>query len=184
MSTVYGMPFHLEDTTGNVFDSSFTDLYQRMSFTVRATMRSPERTAVMVHNASSGAGHGGLMVPVASFDFGANNALGTVKIGHGEIMEIEKYLVKVSRNNSMIRKFTASDAQAYTWTYNGTEDVEWTCTNSRGYAVASYSLKSEHEPTYEHSSGCMLYVEEAYAHIAGELLASLTIMRHIAKYRL
>ncbi len=39
------------------------------------------------------------MVPFACLDFGANNALGTVKIGEREPveMEMEKYLVKVSR---------------------------------------------------------------------------------------
>ncbi|KAI0694260.1 hypothetical protein BC835DRAFT_1406469 [Cytidiella melzeri] len=185
MSVAYGLPFNLEDTTGNITDSNFTDFYQRMSFSVRTTMRTPDRSALMIYNASStSAGRGGLMVPVACLEFQGNNGLGTIKIGSGENIEMEKYLARVSRNNSLARKFTASDGQEYTWTYTGTEDAEWTCANNRGYAVSSYSLKSEVEPKYEHSSGCMLYIDESFPHIAGELLASLTIMRHIAKYKL
>lgn len=99
MSTVLGMPYIFEDTTGNVFDSNFTEFHQRMSFSVRCTMRTTERTVVMIYNASGPSGRSGLMVPFACLDFGANNALGTVKIGEREPveMEMEKYLVKVSR---------------------------------------------------------------------------------------
>lgn len=74
------MPYHLEDTTGNLSDSTFTDLHQRLSFSVRTTMRSADRTVIMIHNLPSEMGHSGLMVPAACLDFGANNALGTVKI--------------------------------------------------------------------------------------------------------
>ena len=77
------------------------------------------------------------------------------------------------------------------------------CTNASGYHVASYCLKSPDEPKYAGSSGCVLTVEESYSNIVGgtrrfpplillgaetlpsvELLASLIIMRHIAKYNL
>ncbi|KAI0338266.1 hypothetical protein BDW22DRAFT_805162 [Trametopsis cervina] len=185
MSATYGMPYHLEDTTGSITDSNFTDLHQRLSFTIRTTMRTADRSALMIYDASSSsrAGRGGLMVPVACLDFGANNALGTIKIGQGDNIEMETFLARVNRN-TRARKFTATDGNEYTWTYTGTEDTEWTCTNSRGYAVASYNPKSEREPNYEHSSGCMLYIEESYPHLAGELLATLAIMRHIAKYNL
>lgn len=180
------MPYHLEDTTGNITDSNFVDLYQRMSFSVRRTMHTTERSVLMIYDASSSsrAGRGGLMLPVVCIEFGGNNALRTIKIGQGEPVDIERYLCRISRSNSLARKFVASDGQEYRWTYTGTEDAEWTCTNSRGYAVASYILKAPREPKYEHSSGCMLWIEETYPHIAGELLASLTIMRHIAKYNL
>jgi hypothetical protein len=99
MSTTYGIPFHLEDSTGNIHDSNFTDLYERMSFTVRTTMRTEDRSAIMVYNASasSHAGRGGLMVPIACLDFGANDALGTVKIGQGESVEMERFLSRLSR---------------------------------------------------------------------------------------
>lgn len=100
MSGTYGMPYLLEDTTGNITDSNFVDIYQRMSFSIRCTMRNADRSAYMIYDASSAssrAGRGGLMVPVACLDFGANGALGTVKIHQGENIEMDRYLSKVSR---------------------------------------------------------------------------------------
>ena len=91
------MPFQLEDTTGSIFDSTFADLYQRKSFSIRTTMRTTDRTVVMVYNASSNTSRGGLMVPIACLDFGADNALGTVKIGNGQNVEMQGYLARVSR---------------------------------------------------------------------------------------
>lgn len=100
MSTAYGMPYLLEDTTGNITDSSFADIFQRMSFNIRCTMRNSDRSAYMIYDvsaASTRAGRGGLMVPVACLGFGANGALGTVKIRQGETIEMDAYLSKVSR---------------------------------------------------------------------------------------
>ena len=165
MSLTYGMPYHLEDTTGNLSDSTFTDLHQRLSFSVRTTMRSADRTVIMIHNLPSEMGHSGLMVPAACLDFGANNALGTVKIGQGQTVEMDQYLSRVSRkcvpsltlctddadvtiSNSMVRKFDASDSQTYTWTYTATEDAEWTVSralSSESYLGTYCSLRLVHE---------------------------------------
>ena len=101
MSASFGVPYTLEDTTGNITDSNFNDILHRMSFSIRCTMRNPDRSAYMIYDASSAnsrsAGRGGLMVPVACLDFGANGALGTVKIRQGDNIEMDRYLAKVSR---------------------------------------------------------------------------------------
>jgi len=173
----YGMPFFLEDRTGDLGGSEYVDLYNRLRLTVRCTLRDSHRTAYMVHDASTPA------TPIAFLDFGHGGALGSIKVGSGpgEGVGMQEFLVKAG---SKTRKFVASDGQEYRWTHQAGGDVEWTCVNTKGYHVASYSLKPADEPQYTGSSGCMLTVEESYPHIVGELLATLIIMRHIAKYNL
>ena len=61
--------------------------------------------------------------------------------------------------------------------------LNFKCTNSSGYVVATYNLKPPGEPAYR-SSGNALTVYEAYSHLAIELLASLTIMRHVRQFNL
>ncbi|PCH35969.1 hypothetical protein WOLCODRAFT_140146 [Wolfiporia cocos MD-104 SS10] len=179
--TQFGMPFFLEDQTGELTGSEFVDLYNRMRLGFRCTLRDTHRTAYMVYDLSS---RRASAAPLACLDFGANNALGTIKIGDGENISMAEYLSKASAGGKKARKFTASDGQQYRWVYQSTEDTEWMCLNSSDYHVASYSLKPAGEPHYSGSSGCMLTVEEQYPHIVGELLASLIIMRHIVKYNL
>lgn len=99
-TSVVGLPFMLQDSTGNITESNFVDLYSRMSFSIRCTMRNADRCAYMIYDASSSsshAGRAGLMVPVACLDFAANGALGTVKIRQEENIDMERYLSKVSR---------------------------------------------------------------------------------------
>ncbi|GBE80294.1 hypothetical protein SCP_0300090 [Sparassis crispa] len=186
MATVYGVPYFLEDQSGDLAGSEFVDLYKRISLTVRCTLRSDTHTAYMVYDMTSrGVNRGGLLVPLACLDFGAGHALGTIKVGEKEAVNMSDYLTKLSPlGSSKQRKFVASDGQEYRWKWRSDADDEWTCVNSSGYHVASYSLKPAGEPQYQSSSGCVLTVEESYPHLIGELLASLTIMRHIAKYNL
>ncbi|KAI0784697.1 hypothetical protein C8Q75DRAFT_378795 [Abortiporus biennis] len=178
----YGMPFFLEDKSGDITGSDYADHYSRLSFSLRCTRRDPDHMVFMIYdllsNSSSSRHH--LTVPVACFDLGHNHSLGTVKIGDGCPVEINQYLVKVNRK---MRRFLASDKQEYRWTHQPECDPVWQCTNSSGYDVASYSLKLPGE-NYTNSSGCVLTIDEQYSHIAGELLLTLTLMRHIAKYNL
>lgn len=177
-----GLPFFLEDKTGELTGSEFLDVHDRARFAYRCTLRDTHHTAYMVYEVSPAA----RSTPVACLNFGGGNALGTVKIGQGEDISMSKYLSKVGTfGSSTTRKFTASDGQEYQWTRDTDDgsDAEWTCLNAKGYHVASYSLKLNGEQ-YETSSGCMLTVEESYESLIGELLASLIIMRHIAKYNL
>ncbi|KAI0929799.1 hypothetical protein AcV5_006667 [Taiwanofungus camphoratus] len=185
--TTYGLPFFLVDQTGELTGSEFVDLYNRMRLSLRCTMRDAQRTAYMVHDmTAAGSTRSGLPVPLACLDFGPNNALGTVKIGDAPYVNMAEYLAKVTPfGSSKTRKFVASDGQEYQWAFNSNNnDTQWTCLNASGYHVASYSLKPAGEPQHSRHSGCVLTVEESYPHIVGELLASLIIMRHIAKHNL
>ncbi|KAI8992917.1 hypothetical protein BD414DRAFT_482716 [Trametes punicea] len=173
--TNFGLPYFLEDRTGRITGSEFVDLHNRMHLTLRQTLRDAHRVAYVIYDLSS-------RVPLATLDFGANNALGTIKIGDSDHIQMNQYLTR-SGSSSKSRKFRASDGQDYRWTLQS--DGEWQCTNARsGYHIATYSMKPAGEPQYSGSSGCMLTVEEAYPHLVGELLASLTIMRHIEQHDL
>lgn len=101
MSATYGMPFLLEDTTGTILDSTFTDIYSRMSYSIRCTMRNSDRSAYMIYDVGAGkGGRGGLMVPAACLEFvyqGGVEVLGSVKIGSGASVEMDKWLHRVSR---------------------------------------------------------------------------------------
>ncbi|OBZ70750.1 hypothetical protein A0H81_09312 [Grifola frondosa] len=171
------MPYFLEDSTGELTGSEFVDLYNRMHLSLKCTLRDAHHIAYVIYDSLScrtSPGRGGLLVPLASLDFGANNALGTIKIGDGEHVNMNEHLAKTSTlGSSKTRKFVASDGQEYKWTWQGDGDAQWTCLNSNGYHVASYSLKPAGEPKYSGSSGCMLTVEESYPHIVGgELFSS------------
>ncbi|KAI0332283.1 hypothetical protein GY45DRAFT_1274109 [Cubamyces sp. BRFM 1775] len=175
----FGLPFFLEDTTGRITGSEFVDLHNRMHLCLRQTLRDAHRVAYVIYDLSSRQSSRAL----ATLDFGANNALGTIKIGDAEHIQMGQYLAKSGRYVSKSRKFRASDGQDYRWTLQS--NGEWQCTNARsGYHIATYSMKPAGEPHYSGSSGCMLTVEEAYPHLVGELLASLTIMRHIEEHNL
>ncbi|EIW62704.1 uncharacterized protein TRAVEDRAFT_141217 [Trametes versicolor FP-101664 SS1] len=184
--TTFGMPFFLEDTTGRVTGSEFVDLHNRMHLSLKQTLNDATHSAYVIYDLSSrasGAGRGGYLLPLATLDFPASNALGTIKIGDGAHVPMGDYLAKSGRCVSRARKFRASDGQDYRWTLQA--NGEWQCVNARsGYHIATYSMKPAGEPQYSGSSGCMLTVEEAYPHLVGELLASLIIMRYIEQHNL
>ncbi|EMD33839.1 hypothetical protein CERSUDRAFT_117905 [Gelatoporia subvermispora B] len=184
--TKFGMPLFLEDKSGSLTGSEYTDLYNRARLVLRCTLRTPARAAYMVYDLAERADpRSGLPVPAACLDFGPADALGSVKIRDGEHVPMGQYLTKLSPlGSSKNRKFVASDGQEYRWAHQAGQDDEWVCRNASNYHIASYTLKAAGEPKYTGSSGCALTIEEDYAHLAPELLASLTIMRHIAKYNL
>ncbi|KAH9858991.1 hypothetical protein C2E23DRAFT_800860 [Lenzites betulinus] len=180
----FGLPFFLEDTTGRLTGSDFVDLHNRMHLRLKQTLNDVHHVAYMIYDLQSqqpGPGRIGLMAPLAILDF-PTNALGTIKIGDGEHVQMGQYLSKSSGTHKS-RKFRASDGQDYRWTLQA--NGEWQCTNARsGYHIATYSMKPAGEPQYAASSGCMLTVEEAYPNLVGELLASLIIMRYIEEHNL
>ncbi|KAI0743653.1 hypothetical protein C8Q80DRAFT_1182619 [Daedaleopsis nitida] len=184
--TNFGMPYFLEDTTGQLTGSDFVDLHNRMHLSLKQTLRDAHRSAYIIYDFSrSGGGRGGLLVPLATLDFGPHNALGSIKVGDSDHVLMANYLVKSPghNGNAKSRRFKANDGQEYRWTLQA--DGEWQCTNAKSnYHVATYSMKPPGEPQYSSSSGCMLTVEEAYPHLVGELLASLIVMRHIEKHNL
>ncbi|RDB16279.1 hypothetical protein Hypma_003068 [Hypsizygus marmoreus] len=180
--TNYGMAYFLEDKSGNLTGSEFVDLHDRMRLSYRCTAHDATQSAYMIYDTTNT--YGGTR-PLLALTFGADNHLGTINFSPESSMLMKKYLTKVSPlGSSRIRKFIASDGQEYRWGWPVKDDQEWTCTNSRGYLVAYYNLKTPGEPEYAHSSGCMLTVEQAYGELVPEMLASLMIMRHIAAYNL
>ncbi|KAF8224609.1 hypothetical protein L208DRAFT_475661 [Tricholoma matsutake] len=180
--TNYGMAFFLEDKTGELTGSEFVDLNDRMHLTYRCTARNSTHIAYMIYDATTSSG---ASRPLVALDFGPNNQLGTISFGPDSSMEMKKYLTKLSPfGSSKVRKFLASDGQEYRWSWRIKDHQEWTCTNNRGYLIAYYSLKTPGEPEYVNSSGCMLTVEQQYAPLVPEMLASVMIMRNIAAYNL
>ncbi|TFK61900.1 hypothetical protein BDN72DRAFT_419925 [Pluteus cervinus] len=191
--TSYGMAYFLEDKTGLLTGSEYTDIHDRMKLVYRCTAKDSTHTAYMIYNLSdTSTSRGSSTRPVIALDFGAGNSLGVISFGLGsgsgeelKQVQMKKYLTKLSTlGSSKVRKFTGANGKEYTWRWKVKEDQEWACTDAEGTLIAYYSLKLAGEPDYPHSSGCMLTVEEPYADLASEMLASLMIMRHIAAHNL
>ena len=101
--TNFGIPFFLEDTTGKLTGTDFVDLHNRTHLSLRQTLRDAHRTAYIIYDLSARPGaRTGLLVPLATLDFGPNNALGTVQIGSGSHIPMEQYLVKSTGANGCV----------------------------------------------------------------------------------
>jgi len=182
--TYYGQDYMLEDKTGQLTGSDYEDIHDRIRLTLKCTQKAPTHTVYMIYDRTRTAVFN-YNEPLAVLDFGPNDTLGTVSFKTGVQTPMKQYLVRASAfGRSTTRKFIAHDGQEYQWSWRIKPDQEWTCTNASGYLVACYSLKLEGEPHYEGSSGCMLTVDESYPHLLTEMLASLTIMRHIVAHNL
>ncbi|KAJ7082122.1 hypothetical protein C8R44DRAFT_722440 [Mycena epipterygia] len=182
--TRYGMPYILEDTTGRLTGSQFIDIHERLHLTVRCTARDSCHTSYMIYNTNPAVFQSPIPKPLAGLDFGPDNSLGTISFSSVG-MPMRKYLTKPTPiGSSKLRRFVASDGQTYQWARRAQPNQEWTCTNAKGYVIASYSLKAPGEPEYSNSSGCILEIAEQFGSLAPEMLASLWIMRHIAAYDL
>ncbi|KAJ7479172.1 hypothetical protein FB451DRAFT_1032148 [Mycena latifolia] len=182
--TRYGLPYILEDTTGNLTGSEFIDIHERLRLAVRCTARDTCHTAYMIFDTTPSTFQPTIPRALAALDFGRDNSLGTVSFaGVGVLMW--QYLTRPNAvKSSKARQFVASDGQTYQWGRRTQPNQEWTCTNANGYVIASYSLKAAGEPEYAGSSGCILEIAEQFGSLAPEMLASLWIMRHIAAYDL
>ena len=144
------------DLTGKLSGSDFVDLHNRMHLSLKQTLRDAHHTAYVIYDLSSrSGGRGGLLVPLATLDFGPQNALGSIKIADGEHIPMGHYLMKSAgyvsarylnclHGNSLYslvsgcsvsksRKFKATDGQEYRWTLQ--PDGEWQV--SRGYSQGS-----------------------------------------------
>ncbi|KAG2135476.1 hypothetical protein DEU56DRAFT_737755 [Suillus clintonianus] len=176
--TSYGMPYLLEDKTGKLTGSHFVDINDRLRFTLRCTSWGSTHATYIIYNMTSGTD------PVATLTFGSNNSLGTIAFGSGPQVPMSSFLESLPIGSAKSRRFIGSDGQQYRWSWRTAQGEEWTCTNASNRHIASYSLKVPGEPEYAQSSGCVLTIEEAYPHLAAEMLASLTIMRHIVAHNL
>lgn len=93
MSTVYGMPYLLEDKTGKLAGSDFVDMNDRLRLRLRCTAQAPTHTAYMIHNVTHGNDSSN---PLMALAFGPNNSLGTITICSGAPIPMEQYLTKLS----------------------------------------------------------------------------------------
>ncbi|KAI6040218.1 hypothetical protein EDC04DRAFT_1522990 [Pisolithus marmoratus] len=183
-TTTYGMPYILEDKTGELTGSDFIDINDRLRLRLRCTAQAATHTAYMIHNVTHGHEREVSRALVA-LAFGPDHSLGTITFESRSPVAMGEYLRRVSPlASSKSRKFLASDGEVYRWSWRSTKGHEWTCTHQNQQLVASYSLKVVGEPDYISSSGCVLTIDEAYPHLAVEILATLTIMRHIVVHNL
>lgn len=142
MALRYGLPLFLEDKTGRLTGSEFIDLYDRMKLMYRRLSRDPTCTDYGVFDITYG-GYEAYDVPKITLKFGADNSLGTIKVGRNDPIAMETYLPRVtifSKCNPFCRPFNkyilivissksrhyiASDGQQYRWRHRYAIDQEW-----------------------------------------------------------
>ncbi|KZT23224.1 hypothetical protein NEOLEDRAFT_1069911 [Neolentinus lepideus HHB14362 ss-1] len=192
MSATKGLPYILEDRNGSLTATDFDDIYDRVFLRVaQAPQRSQHALSVIYdmgrRSASSRADdyRHFRYNPSVVMQFGLDGSLGTVTFMNPAVsMPMGKYLRRASfLGGSLSRKFMATDGQEYKWGNRIVEGQEWTCVSADNILVAHYNLKPPRKHAYG-SSGNILTIYEEYSHLAMEILASLTIMRHIKKYNL
>jgi hypothetical protein len=92
--TSYGMPYFLEDKSGNLTGSEFIDIHDRMRLSLRCTISDSMHSGYMVFDKSNNTPSPGYSL--VALDFGPANALGTVSFGTGTHVPMKQYLVKGS----------------------------------------------------------------------------------------
>lgn len=105
--TSFGLPYFLEDTTGQTTGSDFVDLHNRMHLNIKQTLRDAHHAAYVIYDLSarSSSGRGGLLVPLATLDFAAHNALGTIKIGDSDHIPMTQYLARSAGTNGYVKVY-------------------------------------------------------------------------------
>ncbi|KAJ7580255.1 hypothetical protein C8J56DRAFT_278571 [Mycena floridula] len=184
------LPYVFEDRTGSTTLSDFDDIYDRLFFRIARVERT---TSTLIYDMPRRASrHRDSQVfqrpPLISLDFMPDESLGTITLFHLNPLPIPmgRYLRKSSFmfGGSLSRKFLGSDGREYKWNHRVVAGQEWTCTTvAENYAVAHFDLKPPDVHVYK-VSGNNFTISESFIHLAPELLATLTIMRHIAQYNL
>jgi len=90
MALRYGLPIFLEDKTGRLSGSDFVDLYDRMRLLYRRISRDSARTTYGIFTNSD------YHTPVITLEFGADNSLGSVRVGRSNNMVMDNYLSRVT----------------------------------------------------------------------------------------
>ncbi|KAG8905291.1 hypothetical protein FRB99_000264 [Tulasnella sp. 403] len=180
-STQYGLPLFLEDATGNPMGpTNFVDLYDRLQITMSTLPSTYPDRALLALRFVNGRQVSG--VPDCVVDLPKRVEQATVSYNGGQSIPVESYLrrIKGLSSRSPSRKFTASDSHSYTWSLNQQDKstMTWVCTNSQGAVVAEYA--SNDQAITGSKCAAVLTVEEAWSAIVLELLATLTLCRHIA----
>jgi len=185
------LPFILEDSTGRVAGSDFDDIYDRIFLRV-APGAHQRGSSLMIYKMAQRSSRRRDSLPFRSapsilLEFGAGGALGNISFLDRKNpipLHMGRYLRKASMfGGSLFRKFVAADGREYKWSCRTVPGQEWSCHTEDGFLVAHYNLKQPEERVYD-VSGNVLTVYEQFTHLSLEILASLTIMRHIAEYNL
>jgi len=185
------LPYTLEDRTG-LQNSDFDDIYDRMFLRVARLPQQGKSLLTMIYNMGQRASRHRDSLPFRHnpsviLEFGLDESLGNISFKRPDAsatIPMSRYLRKTSLfGGSLSRKFTASDGREYRWSYRTVEGQEWSCLTAENGLVAHYDLIPPDMRAYG-TSGHTLTIDEAFSHLAIELLASLTIMRHIAQHNL
>ncbi|KAI0765561.1 hypothetical protein BC629DRAFT_1293484 [Irpex lacteus] len=201
------LPYFLEDRTGQLSDTEYDDIYDRLFLHVSSSSPSspsspspqpltitisstPRRSSPHSHSHPPNTRRLSTSEPSVTLEFGGSRgalSLGSVTFsmkGRKESLGMGTWLRRTSLfSGSLSRKFRASDGEEYRWVYRGVEGHEWTLLTAQSTPIAHYTLKHPSKPAYG-TSGNVLVVCEAYGNIAIEVLASLIVMRCIAAYNL
>ncbi|KAJ7124430.1 hypothetical protein C8R44DRAFT_619743 [Mycena epipterygia] len=186
------LPYILEDRTGAHTASDFDDIYDRLFYHVATVPQRSGSSAIMIYSMNRRASrHRDSQpfhhTPAAMLEFLPDGSLGNASFMQpaGTLtIPMVRYLRKTSMfGRSLSRKFMCSDGHEYKWVNRSVEGQEWTCTTADNYLIAHYDLKPADVRAYG-VSGNTLTIYEAFSHLTLELLASLTIMRHIQQYNL
>ncbi|THU90300.1 hypothetical protein K435DRAFT_760451 [Dendrothele bispora CBS 962.96] len=186
------LPYVFEDRTGQLLGSDFDDMYDRLFFRVSRPV--PNKPVTMIYDMGRRATRHRDSLPfkrdpIAILEFGQGESLGNItyctqKGSTNVSIPMNRYLRKTSLfGGSLSRKFTGSDGREYRWSYRTTPGQEWTLTTGDNYLVAHFDLKPPDVWVMD-VSGNTLTVYETFIHLSVEILATLTIMRHIAQYNL
>ncbi|KAJ8518513.1 hypothetical protein ONZ45_g4438 [Pleurotus djamor] len=178
--------YTLEDRTALISSSDFDDIYDRLFLRVARNPRSTStRIYKMKHRSSRHRDSQPFTnEPVVILDFASDESLGNITFTQAKFtVPMSRYLRKTSLfGGSLSRKFTGSDGREYTWNRSCVQGQEWTCTTDN-MIVGHYDLKPVQQRVYG-TSGNTLKVYQPFFHMAIEIVASLTIMRHIAQFNL
>ncbi|KAF9059770.1 hypothetical protein BDP27DRAFT_1385689 [Rhodocollybia butyracea] len=183
------LPYIFEDRTGQLYGSDFDDMYDRLFYRVA---RDPHQTSTMIYDMGRRASRHRDSLPfqrspIVILDFENDYSLGKICYARNNDASIpmNRYLKKTSIfGGSLSRKFTGSDGREYRWSYRSMRGQEWTCmTGPENFIVAHFDLKPADVQVYD-VSGNTLTIFEQFIPLSVEILASLTIMRHIALHNL
>jgi len=185
-----GLPFVLEDSTGSLDNTTFTDIYGRLTIRFDQSMSRPGRSVTMIRVESAEDNQTSL-VPQAVLDFDTTGqpGLGSVVFPPKTGIPMNVYMRRMVPQDGglLCCKFTASDGQEYKWTLNNQSQArsQWTCaTRETNYSVASYERVDDRMTGLPGAGSRSFSVTDTWVHLAVELLTSLTIIRHICQREL
>ncbi|EIN11165.1 hypothetical protein PUNSTDRAFT_42512 [Punctularia strigosozonata HHB-11173 SS5] len=171
-TVVSGVPYLLTDSSGSLSGTDYKDMYDRMHIALRRTAHDNIRTAYMIYDRHDRTRmiRGGCPDPVVVIDFPNDGSAGQISIRDSDFVPTHRYLTAVSNGR---RRFVTRDGTEYFWVRDNAKD-QYTCITNSNYSAALY-VKEPNATQY------VLDIQEAYVGHAIEIIATLTILRHLEK---